>query len=154
MSGLIPQPAWQNCENFGDTSQTRDNSLHDILSYTGMKIPKVIIETILKQAKEEAPLEACGYLAGNNTQIRKFYRMKNVDQSPEHYSFDPQEQFNILKEAREKNLDLIAVYHSHPQTPARPSKEDIRLAYDSQISYVIISLLSDPPDIKSFTISK
>ncbi|MBT3227377.1 MAG: M67 family metallopeptidase [Deltaproteobacteria bacterium] len=117
-----------------------------------MKISKAIVAEILKQAQTEAPIESCGYLAGNNNQVHKFFRMKNVDQSPEHYSFDPQEQFKILMEAREKKLDLIAVYHSHPQTPARPSKEDIRLAYDSQISYVIISLINDPPDIKSFKI--
>lgn len=117
-----------------------------------MKIPKPIVTEIFEQAQSEAPLEACGYLAGNDDLVHKFYPMKNVDQSPEHFSFDPQEQFKILKETREKKLDLIAVYHSHPETPARPSKEDIRLAFDSQISYIIVSLLDEQPDIKSFKI--
>ncbi len=55
---------------------------------------------------------------------------------------------------RKKDLVPIAVYHSHPETPARPSKEDIRLAYDSDIIYLIISLAGKVPDIKSFKIRK
>jgi len=120
--------------------------------YIRMKIPKLILAEIFEQAQAELPIEACGYLAGNEDLVKKFYPMKNMDQSPEHFSFDAQEQFRILKETREKKLDLIAVYHSHPETPARPSLEDIKLAFDSQISYIIVSLLAEQPDIKSFKI--
>ena len=51
-----------------------------------------------------------------------------------------------------EDLKLAAVYHSHPETPARPSQEDIRLAFDPQISYVIVSLAQPDPSIKSFKI--
>jgi hypothetical protein len=37
-------------------------------------------------------------------------------------------------------------------SPARPSQEDIRLAYDPYISYVIISLADGGEDVKSFKI--
>jgi proteasome lid subunit RPN8/RPN11 len=49
-------------------------------------------------------------------------------------------------------LETLANYHSHPESPARPSQEDIRLAYDPGISYVIVSLVAELPDIKSFRI--
>ena len=78
--------------------------------------------------------------------------MTNIDHSPEHFSFDPAEQFKVLREARKEGLEIIANYHSHPATPARPSVEDIRLAFDPQISYVIVSLSSDIPVVKSFLI--
>ena len=54
--------------------------------------------------------------------------------------------------SREMGIDLIAVYHSHPKSPARMSKEDIKLAYDPNVSYVIVSLMNNSEDIKSFTI--
>jgi len=59
----------------------------------------------------------------------------------------------VVKELRAKGLSMLVIYHSHPETPARPSKEDIRLALTPGVSYVIISL-ADPlrPDIKSFRI--
>ena len=55
-----------------------------------------------------------------------------------------------MREVRKAGQVILANYHSHPETPARPSVEDIRLAYDPEISYVIISLAAVLPDIKSF----
>lgn len=100
------------------------------------------MEEIAKHAKEEAPLEACGYLAGKEGKVFNLFRMTNLDKSPEHFSFDPAEQFKVIKEARKKNFKLIAVYHSHPSSSARLSEEDLRLAYDPEVVYLIHSLLT------------
>ena len=105
-------------------------------------------------AKEDAPLEACGYLAGIDDLVVKLYRMTNIDQSNAHFSFKPEEQFHVVKTARKKGIELLAVYHSHPETPARPSEEDIRLAYDSSISHIIVSLAGENKEIKSFKINE
>ena len=117
-----------------------------------ISIPRNILDSIILQARKELPNEACGYLAGNNGIISKSYELTNIDHSPEHFSFDPIEQFKTLKDCRNNGLQLIAVYHSHPSTPARPSEEDIRLANDPEISYVIISLAQPEADAKSFRI--
>ena len=114
-------------------------------------IKKQVIEAIVAHAKKEAPVEACGYLAGKNGVITRHYELTNMDHSPEHFSFDPAEQFNVVKQARDENLEIMANYHSHPASPARPSQEDIRLAYDPGICYFIVSLAGDP-EIKSFKI--
>ncbi|OHE24774.1 MAG: hypothetical protein A3J94_00325 [Syntrophus sp. RIFOXYC2_FULL_54_9] len=55
---------------------------------------------------------------------------------------------------RSQELEMLAVYHSHPETPARLSDEDLRLALTPGISYVIVSL-ADPsaPEVRSFKIS-
>ncbi len=105
-----------------------------------IEIPKDIIDEILSQAYAEIPNEACGYLAGKDGRAKMRVQMTNVDSSPEHFSFDPAEQFEAIKTARGKGLELMAVYHSHPETPARMSLEDIRLASDPKIAYVITSL--------------
>jgi len=105
-----------------------------------MRIPKTIIETIFAQGERESPNEACGYLAGTNGEVRKAVPMTNVDHSPEHFSLDPREQFAALRQSRGEGLDILAVYHTHPASPARPSAEDIRLAYDPATVYVIASL--------------
>lgn len=115
-------------------------------------IKQSVLDQIVAHARRELPNEACGYLAGNDGVITFGYPLTNIDHSPEHFSFDPSEQFQTVRDARNKGLKIMANYHSHPQTPARPSEEDIRLAYDAKISYFIISLASDQPDIKSFKI--
>ena len=67
---------------------------------------------------------------------------------------DPAEQFATVKECRSQGFAIRAVYHSHPETPARPSAEDIKLAYDPSLSYVIISLAELTPTVKSFIIKQ
>ena len=119
-----------------------------------MKMLKDILETIYKRAEDEAPLEACGYLAGKGDVVTTLYPMTNVDQSEIHYSFDPQEQFQVIKTVRNIGLEIIAAYHSHPGSPARPSEEDIRLAHDSSIIYVIVSLENGKKSCGAFIIKE
>jgi proteasome lid subunit RPN8/RPN11 len=119
-----------------------------------LKITRKIIDDIVTHGELEAPLEACGYLAEKDGVICKSIAMKNVDASPIHYSMDPQEQFNAVRNCREAGLTIRAVYHTHPETDAYPSAEDIKLAYDPGLSYVIVSLAGSKPAIHSFIIKK
>jgi proteasome lid subunit RPN8/RPN11 len=117
-----------------------------------VKIKQDILDQIIFQAQSEAPLEACGYLAGTAEIITQAYPLRNADQSPEHFSFAPEDQFRVTKEIRQKNMKVWGNYHSHPQSPARPSTEDIRLAHDSNIYYFIVSL-SELPLVRAFRIA-
>ncbi len=119
-----------------------------------LKILKNVFDAIISHAERDLPIEACGYLAGRDGVVRRHYELKNMDRSGIHFTFDPQEQFDAIKDMRASGLKPRAVYHSHPTTPARPSEEDIRLAYDQTISYVIISLNGGHPVTKSFKIKK
>jgi proteasome lid subunit RPN8/RPN11 len=117
-----------------------------------LQIPQQIIKDLFDHAKTGLPEEVCGYLAGTENQVTRQFRLTNIDHSNEHFSFDPKEQFQVVREARNLGLQILANYHSHPATPARPSVEDIRLAFDPNISYVIISLAAELSDIKAFRI--
>lgn len=118
-----------------------------------LKIPYNIFEQILQQAKTEAPVEACGILAGIDSKVENLYQMTNVDNSSDHFMMEPKEQFAVVKDIRSSGLEMLAIYHSHPETPARPSAEDIRFALTPGVIYVIVSLLgSNGPVIKGFQI--
>lgn len=119
-----------------------------------LKIKQDIIDRIVAQGLTEAPLEACGYLAEKDGVVCKHFELTNLDKSPIHFSMDPAEQFAAVNECRNQGLKLRAVYHSHPETPARPSNEDIKLACDPSLSYVIVSLAGTDPSTKSFIIKK
>ncbi len=118
-----------------------------------IKIKKIIADRLIEHSRMDIPVEACGYLAGRNGIITRQYKLANADKSAVHYSFDPEEQFEVIRRSRQEGLEIMACYHSHPVTPARPSREDIRLAYDTDILYVIISLADPVPDIKAFRIA-
>ena len=117
-----------------------------------LQISQQIINNLFDHAKTGLPEEVCGYLAGTGREVTRQFRLTNIDHSNEHFSFDPKEQFQVVREVRKAGLEILANYHSHPETPARPSQEDIRLAFDPNISYVIVSLAAEIPDIKSFGI--
>ncbi len=117
-----------------------------------LKIDKAIRDGIIAHARKDAPIEACGYLAEREGTVVTRYPLTNADASAEHYSLKPEEQFTALREMRAAGLKLRAVYHSHPASPARPSEEDILLAHDPEISYVICSLLPGQETIKAFRI--
>lgn len=117
-----------------------------------MKIPKSIVEQLQQQAEQGLPNEVCGFLAGVQDEVKCHYELTNLDQSPEHFTMDPKEQLAAIKDMRQKGYTLLGCYHSHPETPARPSDEDIRLAFDPSITYVIMSLKGGAFDIKAFNI--
>ncbi len=117
-------------------------------------IASEIVEKLIEQGKTQAPFEACGYLTGIDVQVKKYYPMTNVDKSKDHFSLDPKEQFKVLKETRIKGFEILAVYHTHPVSPARPSAEDLKLAYDPNMVYVIISLLKKDGPIKAYKIKQ
>ena len=66
------------------------------------------------------------------------------DQTPTHgahdrYWIDPADLLRIQKQARDQGLEIIGIYHSHPDHPAVPSECDRRLAWPVY-SYLIASV--------------
>ena len=91
-------------------------------------------DTILEYAKKNLPEEACGLIGGTT---------ENGDK----------EQLAAVKDMRANGLVPLGNWHSHPESPSRPSDEDKRLAYDSKASYMILSLMNiDEPVLNSFHI--
>jgi len=119
-----------------------------------VRLKQIDFEAIVAHAKNGLPNEACGLIAGKLEgeikTIEKVYLLSNPDKSPEHFSIDPREQLRAVKDMRANGFVPLGNFHSHPATPARLSEEDIRLAYDSKASYLILTLADEPPVIKAF----
>ena len=120
-----------------------------------IKLTRSDYEKILAHAEKELPDEACGLIAGtiegDDKLIKKVYLLTNTDHSNEHFSMDPKEQLAAIKDMRANGLVPLGNWHSHPESPSRPSEEDKRLAYDSKASYMILSLMNrEEPVLNSF----
>ncbi|MBP5276832.1 MAG: M67 family metallopeptidase [Lachnospiraceae bacterium] len=113
-------------------------------------------ESIIEHAKINLPEEACGLIAGEDTEdgtrvIKKVYLLTNIDHTNEHFSIDPKDQLASIKDMRANGLKPLGNWHSHPESPSRPSEEDKRLANDSNASYLILSLMdADNPILNAF----
>ena len=121
-----------------------------------IKLRKEDYEKIVAHAKREAPVEACGLIAGKldgeDKIIEKVYILTNTDHAEEHFTLDPKEQLIAVKDMRANGFVPLGNWHSHPVSPSRPSDEDKRLAYDSSASYMILSLMDNDPVLNSFHI--
>ena len=124
-----------------------------------IQLSKADYEKIIVHAKEHLPEEACGLIAGTKEgdvkKIEKVYLLTNIDHTNEHFSMDPKEQLAAFKDMRANGYTPLGNWHSHPESPARPSEEDKRLAYDPTVNYLILSLMNpEEPVIKAFDIDK
>ncbi len=118
-----------------------------------LEIPRDILDVMIEQAGTEAPIETCGILAGKAPRVQRLYKMTNVDRSCDHFMMERAEQFRVARDIRTAGLRMLAIYHSHPETPARPSAEDIRLALTSDVAHVILSLQNaNHPQVRGFDI--
>jgi proteasome lid subunit RPN8/RPN11 len=111
----------------------------------------VVLETdaqkiIVQDAVDAFPDECCGFVFGHEDSngrriISEARVVKNVKEGDKRRRFEiaPQDYLDAEKYAEEKQLELLGVYHSHPNHPAVPSEHD-RAAAQPFFSYLIISV--------------
>ena len=113
-------------------------------------------DEMVRYAKSELPNEACGLLAGkqdaDGKEVLKVYYLTNTDHATDHFTIDPKEQLAAVKDMRANGYVQLGNWHSHPESPSRPSEEDKKLAYDPKASYMILALMAENPVLNSFHI--
>jgi proteasome lid subunit RPN8/RPN11 len=131
-----------------------------------LTIPRRIVDEMIAHARELAPHECCGLLAGRANEVTRLYRIRNIvamDGVDKQSPFDPakaahlerlspeeraeiafvmdMQEFSLAKkDIRKQGLDLQVIYHSHPKDPARPSVTDIKIATDYEDIWQQINL--------------
>lgn len=96
-------------------------------------------------ARDEAPAECCGILAGTveaqRCIVREVHPAANVREGDRtgRFLLDPRAHLRVQRECRERGLAIMGFYHSHPAGSATPSGLDVELAW-AGVSYVIVSL--------------
>ena len=112
----------------------------------------ILTEEIISQMHTHAsstyPEECCGLLLGNfenqskTKRVIEARRMSNVFPKEERYhryTIDPKEFLVAEEDAESRGLEVVGIYHSHPNAPARPSKFDTDFAWPT-LSYVIMEV--------------
>ena len=115
-------------------------------------LSRAIADEIAAHAIAGLPDEACGIVAGRDGVATRFHPAINGDPSPFRYSIDAQDLLRIVTAIDDADEDVLAIYHSHTRSPAFPSRTDVELAFWPDAAYLIVSLASDPPDLKAYSI--
>jgi len=107
-----------------------------------MQISRSQFDDVIAHAQAEAPNECCGFMKLADGRVDEVFRAENIRHSPYGYDFG----FKDLMRANELDDEGhgVAIYHSHPRSPAEPSQTDINLAHYPHWLYVIVSLAGEP----------
>lgn len=103
-------------------------------------IHRQYIEQISEMALANRSLEICGVISGVEDMTREIYPMDNQAKSNTFFEFDPMQQFRIWKTIDENGHEPLVIYHSHTQSRAYPSKDDVIYANEPYAHYLIISV--------------
>ena len=115
-------------------------------------LPQEMRESIIEHAIRDAPRECCGIIAGRDGVPVQVFETRNIAEGNRLYEIDPQQlidlEFRLLPE---QEVEIIAIYHSHPESPAYPSATDLELAFWPDAIYLICSLAEpERPDVRGF----
>ncbi|MXW63363.1 MAG: M67 family metallopeptidase [Bacteroidetes bacterium SB0662_bin_6] len=105
-----------------------------------------VLDYIRRHGEETYPEECCGFLIGrlhadgNEAVYARRAVNRNENRREDRYVIAPGEYLEADLAARRENLDIVGIYHSHPDHPAVPSRTDLELATFPGYSYVIVSV--------------
>jgi proteasome lid subunit RPN8/RPN11 len=111
-----------------------------------LKLNEQVYDAIRRHGEETYPYECCGVLLGQSAngvnEVEDAVRAGNTrtDSARNRYQIAPQELIKIQRQGRERGLDIVGFYHSHPDHPARWSKTDFAEAHWLGCSYVITAV--------------
>ena len=91
-----------------------------------------IAQRMKEHGEEGYPSEVCGLLIGNFDEGARVRRARearragnlNRERSADRYDLDPSDYRRIEEEARRHQMEVVGVYHSHPDHPSLPSETD------------------------------
>ena len=118
-----------------------------------MRIRQELLDEIVAHAREDAPNECCGLVAGRDGEATAVHRARNAFESPLRYEVHPQDQFRITMAIEDAGEEIAGIYHSHTKSEAYPSQTDVNLARNwPDPVYLICSVAEDEPVVRAFEI--
>ena len=102
-----------------------------------MVIPAAVRDALEAHAREEAPNEACGLIVFQDGEAVRYERGRNRLESPYRFELDIDPELWFLEDEGYE----LAVFHSHPASPAKPSRTDVeRIGLWAGRPFFILSL--------------
>ncbi|MBP2031253.1 proteasome lid subunit RPN8/RPN11 [Methanohalophilus levihalophilus] len=102
------------------------------------------VKLILDELELNRPFEACGVLVGvyegDIAYVKRTVPIKNSRRTERSFELDPVEFYNAWDTAEKENMDLIGVYHTHPESNARPSDWDQKSMENSPPIWLIAGI--------------
>ncbi len=98
---------------------------------------------LANHASNEKPNESCAVLFGTldsqRTTVKEIFLTENIDKSPINFTISNEQLIKCYKTAEEKKMEVVGIFHSHPNSEAYPSDTDKKFMYSNPVVWVIYS---------------
>ena len=98
-----------------------------------------IKKTLIQHAENENPNESCAILYGNGDTVSDVFLTKNIEESPVNFTISNDQLIEGYKIAEERKLQVIGIFHSHPNSEAYPSSTDKKFMHSNPVVWIIYS---------------
>ena len=100
-------------------------------------------QELAKYAEAEKPYESCAILVGNETDenwtVKEIVLTENTTKSEVMYTISPDKEFEVDQKAKKSNMEIVCIFHSHPESGAQPSETDKKFMRVNPFTWIIYS---------------
>ncbi|MDC0211252.1 M67 family metallopeptidase [Candidatus Nitrosopelagicus sp.] len=100
-------------------------------------------QELAKYAESEKPYESCAILVGNETDenwtVKELVLAENTAKSRVTFTISPDKEFEVDQKAKESNMEIVCIFHSHPESEAYPSETDKKFMRVNPFPWIIYS---------------
>ena len=101
------------------------------------------MDVLVKHARNNTPNESCAILFGrienDHFTVKDVFLTKNIQDSPVNFSMSNEDLIKGYEEAEKRNLDVVGIFHSHPDSSAYPSLTDQKYMEINPVPWIIFS---------------
>lgn len=120
------------------------SSLDDWKSERRVDLQKITLsesdkKVLSEHSENQKPNEACAILFGKDSQVLDLFLTENIDESPVNFTISNDQLIEAYKMAEEKHLDVVGIFHSHPNSDAFPSNTDMKFMQSNPVVWIIYS---------------
>jgi len=90
-------------------------------------------------SENQKPNESCALLFGKDSRVLDLFLTENIEKSPVNFTISNKQLIEGYSMAEEKKLDVIGIFHSHPDSEAYPSNTDKKFMQSNPVVWVIYS---------------
>ena len=106
-------------------------------------LPKVFRQSLEQHADMQSPLEACAILFGTSNdktwETTDIFLTENIDKSEVNFTISNKQLMEGYTIAEDKGLDIVGIFHSHPNSQPSPSNTDIKFMKGNPVPWIIYS---------------
>ena len=106
-------------------------------------LPKVFRQSLEQHADMQSPLEACAILFGTSNdktwETTDIFLTENIDKSEVNFTISNEQLMEGYTIAEDKGLDIVGIFHSHPNSQPSPSNTDIKFMKGNPVPWIIYS---------------